>query len=62
MRKNKAKRITKPSIPTESLNVDDLLVKWAIECVNPEETKGETYASSSLKANSPEHIDYERLK
>ena len=49
MRRTKAKRIIKPSKPTEAFDVDDPLVKWEIDCVSSDKSQGETYATSSLK-------------
>ena len=77
MRRTKAKRIIKHSTPTDSLDDDDPLVKWAIDCVSPDKSEGEwptkdvksdilagnSNAAIPIRAElSPELVKQEKLK
>ena len=62
MKKTKAKRITKQSNPTESLQVDDPLVKWELDCANPGKFEDESLvAKSSYVDSSPTVAEHEIL-
>ena len=63
MRRTKAKRIIKHAKPSESLEVDYPLVKWAIDCVSSNKFEGDTYATNPSSADSiPVQVEYEILR